>query len=85
MWTTSIALPVSNIESQDSAGFVQEDRDYQSGIPANVLDATRNDVLLANSSGYTADVIMEIEAAERQEMSTTSGGPSGRTIPTASS
>ena len=28
MWTTSIALPVSNIESQDSAGFVQEDRDY---------------------------------------------------------
>ena len=63
MLTTSIALPVSNSESQDSAGFVQEDRDYQSGIPANVLDATRNDVLLANSSGYTADVIMEIEAA----------------------
>ena len=79
MWTTSIALPVSNrspreaiplvsVSRATSSGSVRTTvrsftRDYQSGIPANVLDATRNDVLLANSSGYTADVIMEIEAA----------------------
>lgn len=63
MWTTSIALPASNDETQDTAGFVQENRNFMTGIPANAIDATRNDVILANQDGYTADIIMEIEAA----------------------
>lgn len=63
MWVTSITMAGSKEEKQDSAGFVSESTEKIIGIPANCLDATRNDEILANESGYTADVIMEIEAA----------------------
>lgn len=63
MWTTSITLVGHKEETQDSAGFISEESDKITGIPANSLDATRNDGILANESGYTADVIMEIDAA----------------------
>ena len=63
MWDTSISLPVSKTETQDAAGFPQEDTGYLNGIPANSLDVTRNDQILANQMGYTADIIIEIDAA----------------------
>ena len=63
MWVTSITLVGHKEETQDSAGFVSEEDDKITGIPANSLDTTRNDEILANESGYTADVVMEIESA----------------------
>ena len=63
MWTTAISLPVKNDEVQDTAGFVTDAKDYIGGIPANIKDTTRQDELAANQMGYTADVIVEIEAA----------------------
>lgn len=62
MWVTSISLPESREETQDPAGFQTETKKYFKGIPANKLDTTRNDELLANQGGYTADIIMEIES-----------------------
>lgn len=63
MWVTSITMIGSKEETQDSAGFVSENSEKITGIPANRLDTARNDEILANEAGYTADVIMEIEAA----------------------
>jgi len=63
MWVTSITLVRYKEEVQDSAGFVSDDTDTITGIPANRLDTTRNDEMLANELGYTADVVMEVEAA----------------------
>ncbi len=63
MWTTSIALPMKGEHTQDAAGFRTETKEYLEGIPANMLDTTRQDEIIANQMGYTADVIVEIEAA----------------------
>ena len=63
MWNTSIALPEYKTESQDSAGFAEEETGFITGIPASSADATRNDEILANQMGYTADIVVEIEAA----------------------
>ena len=63
MWVTSITMIGHKEETQDAAGFVSEDSDKITGIPANRLDTTRSDEMLANESGYTADIVMEIEAA----------------------
>ena len=63
MWTTSISLPVMSNSRQDMAGFIKDDKLYLEGVPANMLDATRQDEILANQMGYTADVVVEIDAA----------------------
>lgn len=61
MWTTSISLPVVHDDTQDAAGFITQIKDYMERIPASMLDSTRQDEILANQMGYTADVIVEIE------------------------
>ena len=48
MWVTSITMAGSKEETQDSAGFVSESTEKIIGIPANRLDAARNDEILAN-------------------------------------
>lgn len=63
MWTTAISLPVMNNSEQDASGFIEDNKSYLEGIPANMLDATRQDEILANQMGYTADVVVEIDAA----------------------
>ena len=63
MWTTEIKLPDVDEIIQDDAGFETHNKTYVSGIPANFMDATRNDELTAHEMGYRADVICEIEAA----------------------
>ena len=63
MWTTTISLPVSNSPTQDADGFRIDDKEYLTGIPANKLDATRDDDMLASQSGYNADIVMEVDKA----------------------
>lgn len=60
MWNSSISLPVKKHTVQDSEGFPTEQWEFLGGIPANILDATRQDAILANQSGYEASVIVEI-------------------------
>lgn len=63
MWTTAISLPVMNSREQDAAGFITDNKQYLENIPANMRDATRQDEIHANQMGYTADVVVEIDAA----------------------
>lgn len=66
MWNNTISLPIKKVTEQDSAGFIDESWEFMGGIPANFMDSTRQDELLANRSGYTADVIVEIQACNYQ-------------------
>ncbi len=62
MWNKSISMPVNAQEIQDAAGFVTAETQYITGIPANFLDITRNDEILAAQKGYNADMTIEIMA-----------------------
>lgn len=63
MWITEIMLPAGDEVTRDADGFETHTKTYIEGIPASIKDTTRDDELLANQSGYRADVIVEIEAS----------------------
>lgn len=60
MWNKSIKLVAGVDVITDEDGFDTEVEKYLEGIPANFMDATRNDELIANQTGYTADQNIEI-------------------------
>lgn len=62
MWTTSISLPAEDNPAQNESGFVTHNKSWEGGIPANMMDATRQEEVLANQRGYNADVVVEIDA-----------------------
>lgn len=63
MWTTAIVFPDADASAQDAAGFINEKKSYTAEIPACEKDLARQDEILANQEGYTADLIVEIDAA----------------------
>jgi hypothetical protein len=60
MWNKSIRLVTGTDAVEDEDGFDVKTERYLEGIPANFKDATRNDVVMANQSGYSADQNVEI-------------------------
>lgn len=62
MWNSSIKLPRDVEKTTDADGFEIETQAYLEGIPANFTDVTRNDEILANQAGYSADQVVEIAA-----------------------
>lgn len=63
MWTKSIAFPMNGSDkSQDNDGFTKTEHEYITGIPASFADVTREDILIASQSGYTANVNVDILA-----------------------
>lgn len=63
MWNITISLPTGNTRTQNVNGFVTDRKTYQTGIPASRKDATRQDIMLAYQTGYNADIVVEIDAA----------------------
>lgn len=61
MWTTAISFSVGK-EQTISEGFPKEAILYGGQVMANRLDVTRADLTLANQSGYSVDVVMEVFA-----------------------
>lgn len=60
MWNKSIKLPARVEITMDEDGFQTESVSFVEHIPANFMDVTRNDEILANQKGYTASQIIEI-------------------------
>lgn len=58
----SIKIPTGYTEREDEDGFVIKEPTYLTGIPCTFLSATRNDEILANQKGYTADMVIETMA-----------------------
>lgn len=78
MWNRSISLPVQRLEDNpDDDGFSNSSFDYMDGIPANFTDVTRNDEILANQKGYTADQNVEIMACNYSGQSWLVDEPTG--------
>lgn len=59
MWTRTIKVPVTTAEVQDAEGYPTNVPTYRT-IRANFLDATRNDQIVAEQKGYSADIIVEV-------------------------
>lgn len=59
MWDRSISFPSGGNITTDPDGFDTASETFITGIPANQLDTTRNDEILAKQSGYTASIIVE--------------------------
>lgn len=63
MWNKSISLPVKKMGGTNKNGFpVDVAYEYLGNIPANFIDTSRDDELLAKQKGYTADQNVEIMA-----------------------
>lgn len=61
MWNSSVKIPKETAKTKvDKDGFETEEVSYLEGIPANFKDATDNQKMIGNQSGYTADVTVEI-------------------------
>lgn len=59
MWNQTIKIPVSSITSQDAEGYPTTMTVYRT-IRASLKSATRNDQLVADQDGYSADIIAEV-------------------------
>lgn len=53
-------LVIGKNTETDKDGFKTETESFLEGIPANFTNTTRNDELIANQTGYTADQNIEI-------------------------
>lgn len=62
MWNRSISLPTRKVTEQNENGFRKERWEFICGIPASLKDATRQDEIVGNQSGYQASVIAELMA-----------------------
>lgn len=60
MWNKSIKVVTGVDTVTDKDGFDTETETFLEGIPANFTDTTRNDEIIANQTGYTADQNIEI-------------------------
>lgn len=60
MWDRSIKLPTGNITVTNDNGFSTDTPTFLTGIKASALDTTRQDQILAQQSGYRADIIVAI-------------------------
>lgn len=70
LWNDSIKLPNGYTETTDPDGFSTKTPIYTVGIPANFLSTTRADKTLANQSGYTADIKIEIVSCNYNDQET---------------
>lgn len=62
MFNKIIKFPVKQELHQDESGFASETYQWIEDVPACFKNATRNDEILAQQTGYTADVIVEVDA-----------------------
>lgn len=64
MWNKSISLPLRRLSPTVNEDGITQEETYQflGGIPASFTDATRNDELITQQQGYTADQVVEIVA-----------------------
>lgn len=63
MWNKSISILAKvNVET-DKDGYDIESKEWMEGIPANFKDTTRQDSIVANQMGYSADQNIEVVAA----------------------
>lgn len=60
MWNKSVKLPLTASQTEDEDGFVTGSKTFLEGIPANFRDVVRDEQILANQRGYTADQTIEI-------------------------
>lgn len=60
MYDRTISLPEKTETTRDSEGYRKDIVTWASGIPASRRDVTRNDEIVAQQSGYTADAIYRI-------------------------
>ena len=61
MWNRTIKVPVSAITTQDAEGYPTTETVYRT-IRANLQSASRNDQIVADQKGYSADVIATVLA-----------------------
>ncbi len=61
MWNRTIKIPVSSITTQDAEGYPTTETVYRT-IRANLQSASRNDQIVADQKGYSADVIATVMA-----------------------
>lgn len=59
MWNRSISLPIKE-HAESPNGIDRITYEYLGGIPANFTDTTRDDEILGNQKGYTADQNIEL-------------------------
>ena len=62
MWNKSISLVIGQKKETDADGFDTVTEECMNGIPTNFTDVTRNDEIVANQFGYSADQNIEITA-----------------------
>lgn len=63
MYNRVIKFPINQRIEQDESGFQTESYDWIENVPACFKNTTRQDEILAQQVGYTADIIVEIDAA----------------------
>lgn len=61
MWNRTIKIPLSTTTTQDAEGYPTHVTTYRT-IRASAKDATRNDQIVAEQKGYSADIIVEVMA-----------------------
>lgn len=59
MWNRTIKIPVSSITTQDAEGYPTTQTVYRT-IRANIQSASRNDQIVADQKGYSADIIATV-------------------------
>lgn len=61
MWNRTIKIPVSTTTTQDAEGYPTKVTTWRT-IRASVQDATRNDQIVADQKGYSADIVVDVMA-----------------------
>ena len=61
MWNRTIKVPVSSVTTQDAEGYPTTTTVYRT-IRANLQSASRNDQIVADQKGYSADIIATVMA-----------------------
>lgn len=62
MWNKSVKILTGKETETDEDGFDTFKESYLENVPANFTTTTRNDQIIANQSGYSADQNIEIAA-----------------------
>ena len=60
MWNKSVKILTGQKTEPDEDGFDISSESYLENVPANFTTTTRNDQIIANQSGYSADQNIEI-------------------------
>lgn len=62
MWNKSVKFATGSITETDEDGFDVTTESFLEHVPANFTSTTRNDEIIANQCGYSADQNIEVAA-----------------------